>query len=157
MPLTLLASTVTAIAIAGQAAALSCLRPDVQNAFAEANAAPETYVVVLGEFSGGPGPRAGGTTGGEERTYTARFSGHLMNRDGKARSIDREVTVREGCAASWCSELATGQQVLTFLQVDTGAAPLLALGPCYPDFFTSPTQAQLEVVKQCFVTGCTAM
>ncbi len=157
MPLRLLTCTAVAISIAGQAAALSCLRPDVERAFAEANGAVEEYVVVIGSFTGGPGPRPGGTTGGDERTYPAVFTGHLLNRNGKAEAVDREVVVHEACAASWCSELPTGQEVLTFLRIDAGDVPVLTLGPCYPNFFTAPTAQQVDTVKQCFVSGCTTM
>lgn len=142
---------------AGPAAALSCLRPDIVNAFSDANAADEVYVIVLGRFDGGPGPRPDGTMDGEPRNYRATFTGHTIHRGGEAEQINTLVHVLETCAGPWCAELNTADEVLTFLEVDpAGGAPSLVLGPCYGNFFPSPTEAQLDAVQECFVNGCTS-
>lgn len=154
----LIAAFTAACLTASQAAALSCMRPDPVDAFARANAATEVYVIVLGQFSGGPGPRPEdpSNTQPENRVYDMTFTGHTLNRDGPAEPVNRTVRVVEQCVSAWCASVPTGQQVLTFLRVDAGADPLLEVGPCYPDFFTDPTTGQIDAIKDCFEMGCTA-
>ncbi|MEM1387888.1 MAG: hypothetical protein AAF748_07040 [Pseudomonadota bacterium] len=139
-----------------QARALSCMPADPVAAFSVANAAVETYIVVRGRFSGGPGPREGGGAEPEPRRYTATFEGVTLSANGPLEPAEREVTIEETCAGPWCAELAMGEEVLTFLQIDTGGAPLLRVSPCYGSLFFQPTEAQIEAIQYCFEVGCTA-
>ncbi len=137
--------------------ALSCRRPDIVNAFSDANAADEVYVIARGQFSGGPGPRPGGTTDGKPRSYRATFNGETIHRGGASERLDTEVIVTETCAGPWCAELDTRNEVLTFLQVnEAGGSPTLVLDPCYGSFFANPTEAQLQAIQDCFEYGCTS-
>lgn len=139
------------------ASALSCRRPDIVNAFSDANAADEVYVIVKGRFSGGPGPRPGGTTDGKPRSYRATFSGETIHRGGPTERLNTEVIVTETCAGPWCAELNTADEVLTFLQVnESGGSPALVLDPCYGSFFVNPTESQLQAIQDCFENGCTS-
>lgn len=153
MPFRLAAALCAAVTAATPALSLSCLMPDPVSAFAQANAAPENYVVVLGRFSGGPGPRPDGSVDGTPRSYGARFEGHVLNRDGPTREIRRDVRVTETCAGPWCADLPVGQTVLTFLRTGGGTAAL-DLGPCYANLFTAPSPEQIEAVQACFETNC---
>lgn len=156
-PLSRMSAAVAAIlATALPVSALSCLPPDPVDAFSRANAAEEIYVVVIGTFTGGPGPRPDGTTTGKERSYIAKFSGHNINRNGPFERIDRDVIVQETCAADrWCAELQTGTEMLTFLQVQKSGPPILTVGPCYGNVFPQPTKATRDTIRSCFVNGCT--
>ncbi len=153
-----LAALAAAALSAGPAAALSCLQPDPVDAFSRANAATEVYVIVLGQFSGGPGPRPDdlSTPAPEDRTYEMTFTGHTLDRNGPAEAVNRTVRVIERCAAAWCASVPTDTPVLTFLRIDAGPAPELDVGPCYPDFFANPTDTQIQAILDCFENGCTA-
>ncbi len=156
MPKALIAAALS-LAVAGPASGLSCLKPDIVAAFSDAAAADEVYVIVSGRFSDGPGPRDGGTTGGEPRSYEAFFSGWTIFANGPEERINEPVRVFETCTAEWCAELPMDTEVLTFLQRDPdGGKPTLVLNACQGNLFPEPTEAMMEAITTCFAKGCTA-
>ena len=142
--------------IASQAHALSCKRPSAADAFGVIEVAPEPYWIVVGEISGGPGEPMKGDRNGpvKHRTYEAVFSGHNMNRNGLANPINIGITVTENCVGQWCPNLAREQKVLTFLRLEASGVPSLEINACMGNVFYDPTAAQLDEIKQCFVSGC---
>ena len=156
MPKALIAAALS-LALAGPATALSCLQPDIVAAFSDAAAADEVYVIVQGQFSDGPGPRPGGTTGGEPRSYEAYFSGWTIFANGPEERMNAPVRIVETCTAEWCAELPMDTEVLTFLQRDPdGGKPTLLLNACQGNLFTDPTEEHIEAITTCFEKGCTA-
>ncbi|WP_172298591.1 hypothetical protein [Pseudoruegeria sp. HB172150] len=140
-----------------QAAALSCMAPDAMKAFSDASAAEEVYMIVLGTFSGGPGPRPDGTTNGDSREYEVTFEGHTVSQGGPTEPLSQTVHVVESCIGPWCAELQTDVETLTFLRVDSPeAVPVLAIDACYSNVFPQPTEETLEVIRDCFANSCTA-
>jgi len=98
----------------------------------------------------------GGTLNGEERSYEAQFNGHMIGRHGPAEPVSRTVTITEGCAGSWCADLPMDQDMLTFIEVETGGLPRLYVDACYSWVFQSPTPEQMQSIESCFALGCTA-
>ncbi len=138
----------------GPAAALSCLAPDPERAFADANAAPDAYWIVVGHFSGGPGPRPEGDSG--DRRYQVTFRGHNVNRGGRADALALPVIVEERCIGPWCPSFRTNREVLTFLRLDPAGPAVLAVDACGSNLFYDPTPAQMQAIRHCFAVGCTA-
>ncbi|MEL7114236.1 MAG: hypothetical protein AAGP08_01375 [Pseudomonadota bacterium] len=131
---------------AGQAVALSCKPPTVQEAFAFAHEAAEEYVPVLGRFEGTV-PRSEKAPKVDQR-YQARFVGVGLTRRGVEIPIDVSVDVHEQCIASWCPSLPSDMELLTFLRRD-GAQHFFDIDACWSSAFLQPTTAQVEQMQTC--------
>ena len=150
---------VLAILAAGQASALSCLRPDVAQSFTDAANADESYIVVLGRFDVPPGALpAPDLTDAEPEPVNvqAMFRGRQLQADGTfAGALSVPVTLAQQCAGPWCGQMAQDQRLLAFLvQSDEGL--VLEVGPCPKWAFANPTEEMLDTVAACVTGGdCT--
>lgn len=141
--------------MAGQAQALSCMRPDLAVTWWEITHAPESYKVLHGTltfdaglmpvFDGqspppppGPGP------------VPAQFSGTHLAGDGTfSGQMERAVVLQPTCAGPWCGGLSRSpMQVLAFAEVQ-GDALVINLSACGGHVFTDPTPEMLALVGAC--------
>ena len=142
-----------AVAMPMQAAALSCLAPSLQRSFTEANAGPETYIVVSGRVTldAAKLPRSGGTAKppAEMTKVPARLIGKSMSKSGFTRPFDKPITLEVACYGPWCGAISSGQDVLAFVKRDTGSYAI-DINPCGGRAFPNPTARNLEEVLGCF-------
>ncbi|GIT92725.1 hypothetical protein JANAI62_30380 [Jannaschia pagri] len=126
--------------IAGQAQALSCMRPTVQGTYLDADGRAETYVLALGRLTPVPGQtRPAEPANPNDRvpySLMTRFDGALATSDGFTRTARFDVRVDVGCAGPWCGGVPTSKH-LFFLKRD-GATHSFESGPC-PWFAFEPT------------------
>ena len=145
----LIAATL-AVVFATQAAALSCLRPDVADTFNRAAAAEESYVVLLGSFDFVM-PQQPSTDINAPQTLRAqaRFDGQFLSSAAFVPAPPLTVGIEFTCAGPWCGSLPTdGSEVLAFVvQSDDGYA--LNVGPCGGTAFVAPVAADIARVEAC--------
>lgn len=140
---------------ATEAAALSCMRPDVRRSYAQAEAAQERYSIVRGRLSFDtaqlPQPDLKNQ---RARTVTipGRLSGHGLTAQGFAAPFDRAITLEVSCVGAWCGSARPGRDVLAFLRRD-GAEYALEIGPCPFFLFPAPDTAQIAAVVACQAGG----
>ncbi len=134
---------------AGEALALSCIRPSLERAFVQARDAEELYVPVLGRFieldvdQGGEKDRTR-----EDSFGAARFVGRPVARYGFGDAMDVRVSVTLRCLAHWCGGIAEDEEVLTFLRID-GSDYHFETGPCVSSVFYSPGSSELSAMRRC--------
>lgn len=137
-----------------QAAALSCLRPDVQRSYAEVDAAPESYVVVSGRLTFDPAalPRSHQKDTQPRTEVTAHLTGKSFGKDGFALPFERDIQMDVLCFGPWCGGVDTGAEVLAFIK--RGAEGYtLEVSPCGGRVFANPMPKMLRQVEQCFAQG----
>lgn len=158
---TLTAATLAATLIAGQAQALSCIRPDVARSYTEAADTTVPYIVILGTLthSSGPLPERDLTDPDpEEQSFPARFSGKALDSSGFGTDFSTRLTLELGCAGPWCAGLPDRSgEILAFVERrDSGY--VLRMGPCGGNFFPVPTGVMINKVEACHTGGdCTPL
>ena len=142
-----------------EAAALSCLRPDVRRTFSELAARPEAYVVVTGTLAFDPArlPRTDHVTRPPEATrIPARLTGGSLTRDGFTRPYTADITLEVGCLAGWCGSLPADTEVLAFVE-QTPEGQRLRIDACGGHAFPEPDRLMKEQVRACLSGApCTA-
>lgn len=130
---------------ADPAAALSCLRPDLDRSFGWADERPEPFVLALGSLvRTGPdtpdGPASDNPQGRVSYSFPARFDGRLATAEGFTveRSFDMMVEVQ--CQSVWCGGHGLSDHGLYFFRQDGEDAHALEAGLCGGFFFDNPTE-----------------
>ena len=137
--------------LGGQAAALSCMQPDVAASFTQAAEAEELYVVLLGTFTFGDVPTSdtGDINFPREVEVSSRFDGKFLSGNGFTDAPPLDVTIRFSCAGPWCGSLQSdGSQVLAFVE-QRNDEYLLSVEPCFGTAFVNPTDAQQAQAVSC--------
>ena len=159
--LTMLRTSLTAFTLAvfaTQAAALSCMRPDIARTYQYAAESEELYSVVMGEFVFDEGalPQAVRSFGrGFEKDVIeipAHFTGQQLSRSGVATDYDVTVTLEVQCLGQWCGGMASGETAIAFLR-HGGETPVLDVTPCGETVFIDPDQAQIATAISCINGG----
>ena len=138
------------ILIAGQAGALSCMRPDVATTFNRMHEVPEDVYVLRGvlEFDESLLPEG---VVNEERfpdPIAGTFKGKGLTLDGFTARFESDVTVQSVCFGPWCGSLASGIEVITFANV-IGDDIIIEANPCGSNVFPSPTQEMADALQSC--------
>jgi hypothetical protein len=142
--------------IAGQASALSCMRPDPVAAFERASDATGTYYVLYGalDFDTGLLPKdTGAHDGAVPAPIPAFFRGNGLSSTGFNLRFDQQVTLQPVCAGPWCGTAPAHSPALVFVQ-NVGGTLLLELGPCGGQLFSEPSKADLDAMVQCINGAC---
>ncbi|MFQ6546430.1 hypothetical protein AADZ90_000625 [Aestuariibius sp. 2305UL40-4] len=145
-------------AFATQAAALSCMRPDIARTYQYAAESEDLYSVVMGEFvfdeSAMPDAVLSSARGFDKDVteIPARFTGRQLSRNGFATDYDVEVVLEVQCLGQWCGGMAEGETVIAFLR-HGGETPVLDVTPCGETVFTDPDQAQISMAISCINGG----
>ncbi len=152
-----LAATVCLMLLAaGQAAALSCLRPTIEAGFNTHSQAEEIYVMVLGKLTNKrnvvPGVELRGAGIARGESYVATFIGFQSTRSGFDRPLEATVAVKGTCLASWCGGVNIDVEMITFLE-KTPYGYTLSEGPCGGAVFYNPDADMKRRAHQCLLGG----
>lgn len=153
--------------LADSAFALSCMRPDLVKTLEDAKASEKLYYVLVGKFvSLTPPPKIapyGNPPGppGEfkpqpptiTQTYFEGFS--LAKHTRSDAPLTRfPVDIETNCVASWCSSPPpSDRELIAFVEVREGQAPLLKISPC-PYWTFSAEQKKVQKLRQCLDKTC---
>lgn len=134
--------TAAALLAAGQAAALSCVRPDLARSFNEAAASEKQYVVLYGtfDFDLRKLPQVGWDRQQDtkpDNPIRAKFIGESLSRQGFVPSAISGMTLNAQCFRPWCAAIATDTPYLAFVE-KTGDSYTLAISPCGGFAFVTP-------------------
>lgn len=142
------------ISSAAPALALSCLRPDVTRAFAQAQEAEENYIAVSGAlvFDAGTLPKAAGNDSPPVTRIPARMTGRALTKTGFDFDFDRDVTLEVLCFGPWCGGAGSDVSYLAFLRQEE-AGYVVSADPCASLMFQEPPQEMLDRVAACFEAG----
>jgi len=138
---------------AGQAAALSCRKPDARASYARAAAAEESYIVVHGVFSFDARHLPADGQARPPKPIAAQFAGKLLTRNGFTNPISVPVTLDVTCAGPWCGMITPQVQQLAFVERRADGYHL-AVGPCPSTVFGNPDRATLHQMVACLKGGC---
>lgn len=135
---------------AGQASALSCMRPDVARSFHWAAEAEEAYSVFYGRFDFSTPPRTRRTPPitPTEHTVSARFSGQVLGIGGFQPTGLSEVTLHFTCLGSWCGSVTPREPMLAFAQ-RTADGYVVRVDPCFSTIFPDPSPDVIATVEAC--------
>ena len=140
-----------------QAAALSCMPWDVENAFLQADEHPEPYLIVKGRltFSEAELPKVDWNNQQivpPKTQLDARFEGATLAVSGKGTSYSGPVTLSIFCAGPWCPSARSGVETLAFVRRSTDG-DVITQGPCGGMLFQNPSPGQIRRVKSCLKGG----
>ncbi|NRB17498.1 MAG: hypothetical protein HRU33_07990 [Rhodobacteraceae bacterium] len=137
------------LAAAGPAAALSCMPATLAQAYDFFNEAPESYVVVVGQFAANP-VKLRETSHAVVRRY--RFTGKLADRQGYHTQLDTSVDVTldkpDPMLDMSGGHVFPGTEVLAFLQKSKGKY-LLSSSDCSSTQFYNPTSRDKQKITSC--------
>ncbi len=150
-----LAAVFFSVMSAGPVTALSCVQYPPEQAFQDASASPDSYVIVHGKLSFNPADlplgfdeRGGGPT--KETLFSASVVGFSLTAAGFNNRFIRNIKVHAACIGPWCASLGTGEDYLLFLKkVDQNY--LLEITPCPGFAFANPNAEVLNNIHQCLL------
>lgn len=152
-------STILMTCLASPAIALSCMPYNATQAFIDAQAAPDPYLVVVGTitFDQEKLPRADRANQNNvkpDNRFHARVEGHSLAKRGFVLPFREEISVNVQCYGPWCSSLTNGETYLAFLK-QTKDGYHLETNPCGGYAFGDPSGEMLYQMKSCMRgTGC---
>lgn len=141
---------------ASPAQALSCPPYFAEQAFRDADASPDRYVVVHGRldfnpaglpaaiFPEQPPPR--------DNLFTATMTGFSLTGSGFDARFVRQIRVNAQCFGPWCATLEPGGDYLVFLKQEPGGY-ILELSPCGGKAFANPSERVLQSMRECLLGG----
>jgi hypothetical protein len=137
------------IATVSQAAALSCLAPDMARDFQRIAASEKSYVVLNGTFSFASRPARGDDPRPEMQSFASKFNGKLLTGNGFTDEIaDVLITINSNCTASWCGEITPDATYIAFVEQD-GKKLTLQAEACPAYAFHEPTEEMVKQIENC--------
>lgn len=141
--------------IAGQATALSCVRPDAVRTFERVSEDTASYYLLYGTLDFDAAKQPKGVVN-EERNpdpIAAKFAGFALNTGGFTTPYSRAVTLQPVCYGPWCGSETPGVQSLIFAQVD-GDQIIIEASPCGGRIFADPSESLLDTMTACMNGNC---
>ena len=137
-------------AIAGQATALSCMRPDPIRTFQELAAAEERYFVLSGTltFDQSLLPEPVSQLPEDDLTVPAQFTGKGLTQDGFVNDYVSPINLQITCAGPWCGTVESGTEAVFFVQATQPLATVIA-DPCGGMIFPRISDAEKEMLTSC--------
>ena len=149
--------TTLALLAAGQASALSCMRPDPAMAFDHVATVPEPWFVLYGELSFDESLLPETDLSNPNQSYPpipASFRGKGLTKAGFTSDYVSPVQVQIECAGPWCGSAESGTG-LYFVRADTEPATIVA-APCGEYVYADPAPEVLDLMTTCINNGrCT--
>lgn len=143
---------------ASPALALSCLPYSPEQAFLDAEASVDRYVVVHGQLEFNPADLPQVDYGGHpwpDNFFNATLTGFSLTGAGFDARFVRRIRVNARCFGQWCGQAVPGSDVLAFLRKEPGGY-LLELLPCGGMAFADPSEAVLNTIHECLLgEACT--
>jgi hypothetical protein len=137
-------------AMAGQAAALSCMHPDAVQTFARAEAEAGSYYLLYGTLDFDASKQPQGVVNKERNPapIPATFAGFALDKSGFNTAYSTTLNLQPLCAGPWCGTQTPGTQSLFFAKVD-GDQITVEASPCGGRIFSDPAQAVLDAMTAC--------
>lgn len=150
-----LIAAIALVSIAGQAAALSCVRPDPVATFARVSAADETYYLLYGtlDFEAVKQPKGLVNERQNPAPVAARFDGFALNQSGFNTPYKTAAVLQITCAGPWCGSQESGVKSLFFAQVQDDQIVVTA-SPCGGNIFATPQPDVLDAMTACMNGNC---
>lgn len=144
--------------VAGQANALSCMRPDVARDYERAASADETYFVVSGTLRFDPSLLPVVDYDNQSATppqtdIAAHLTGQSLTGDGFTAEFVGDVILRVHCAGPWCASPQTDTQYLSFVE-RTEQGFVMHVDPCGGLSYPEPTPEMQARVLACAKGDC---
>lgn len=151
-------ATIAAMMIAGQAAALSCIPPDIARTFQQLDAADERYAVVKGRltFDERLVPKVDWNKQDQTPPLTqipARLEGMSLSKTGFKTSFRQRVMINGRCFGPWCFGASSGMEQVFFVNLD-GEPATIELDPCGGHAFAPDRATQKRVLSCLKGTAC---
>ena len=142
---------------ASPALAFSCRPYFAEQAFQDADASPDRYVVVHGRIDFNPADLPGGVSPQlqgvpADNFFGATVTGFSLTGTGFDARFVREIRVNAQCFGPWCASLKAGGDYLAFLKQQQDGY-LLELSPCGGMAFGDPSERMLRKMHQCLLRG----
>ena len=149
LPLALSALTAT------PALALSCMPYSPQQAFQDANASPDRYIIARGQLDFNPAKLPVVDMERQDATppdnyFNATLTGFSLTATGFNARFVRQIRVNVQCYGPWCAGLNPGSDYMVFLKQD-GSEYLLETNPCGGFAFGEPSGETLNTIHQCLL------
>lgn len=138
--------------MANPAYALSCMKPDVAQAYGMASQSAKTYVVLKGVFSFEDALPPAVRENPQSLNLEAQFAGQLLTARGFTEDVAAPVEITLTCAGPWCATLNPASTHLAFVEVE-GRQLRMTVGPCYQSLFADPANDTLKRIEQCAASG----
>lgn len=150
-------SALCLVALANQATALSCLRPDPIDTFQRVAAAPESYFVLYGKLTFDEDALPGMVTDQviaetPPLSIPAQFHGKGLTLRGFTSDYISPATLQVTCLGPWCGSARSGVDALYFVRADNSPVAMVA-DPCGGMIFEEPSQATLDMLTSCMQGG----
>lgn len=144
----ILSATLVALT-ANQAMALSCVKPDVADAFKAAVDSDRSYVVVRGKFAFTPPEK---TDKPQAVTIDAQFEGRLLTEAGFVQQVAAPLEIDLTCSGEWCAELAPDTDYIAFIE-NRDNSLVFEVAPCYALTFKEPAIEDVKRLENCAQGG----
>lgn len=143
------------IAAAGQAAALSCMRPDPVSTFERLSQADDTYYLLYGtlNFDADKQPKGVVNEPRNPAPIAATFDGYALDKSGFNTAYDTAATFQNACAGPWCGSHEPGVTSLFFAKV-AGDEITITASPCGGSIFEIPSDSDLNAMTACMNGNC---
>ena len=140
--------------VAGPAAALSCLPPDVAARYQRAEEVPEPVYILRGVLNFDEGLMPQGVVNAERNPapVPAYFKGKGLTLVGFTARYERPVTLQPICFGPWCGNAVAGQEAIVFATV-TGDDVVIEVDPCGGSVFYDPTEDMARILQTCLQGG----
>ena len=155
---TVILSTTLALLAAGQASALSCIRPDPAMTFNHVASVPEPWFILLGELTFDEALLPEPDLSNPDQSYApipASFRGKGLTKAGFTSEYVSPVQVQIECAGPWCGSAVSGGEALYFVRADSDPATIVA-SPCGEYVFPDPTPEVIDRLTGCINAGLCA-
>lgn len=137
--------------LGGQAAALSCARPDPIETFQRIGVSPEPYIVLYGQLSF---DEAALDTGDGRvpvppaSPVPATFKGQGLTMSGFREIADAKIDLQVTCAGPWCGSARSGVDAVYFVS-RTPDALIVEADPCGGLIFEAPSREVRAMLTSC--------
>ena len=138
-----------ALLLAGQASALSCVRPDPARTYGQVASGSVPYFILFGQLDF---EQSALSSDPAADPVAATFRGKSLTADGFVNAYAGPLHLQVNCAASWCGSATSGTDALIFVQADQTPG-LVTLEPCGTFLFENPDTAALDAVTRCMRDG----
>lgn len=132
---------------AQQAAALSCMRPNLARSFNFYEQSDDKFVIAVGKLT--PTDKIPDYKQGVSREVAAEFKGGFLGRWGVKDQPPQTVMIKTSCLASWCGAIPERSvDVLAFIK-KTPAGLVLETGPCHGEYTENPSKKLIRTLQTC--------
>jgi len=136
------------------ALALSCMPYFPEQAFLDAQASSDRYVIVHGRLDFNPADLPQVDFNHQEdvrpdNMFGATLTGFSLTGSGYNARFVREIRVNAQCFGPWCAAIQSGEDYLVFLKKQDGY--LLEINPCGGMAFAQPSERILRRIHGCLL------